>query len=337
MMKAAQFTKVGGPLEIVQVPIPNPGKGQIRIKVQACGICHGDATVQYAQMGCKLPRIPGHEVVGVVHALGEGVTEYKIGEKVGVGWFGGNCGHCKACKEDSWISCEHGFATGVHVDGGYAEYMVASTGALARIPNEMTAEEAGPLLCAGMTTFNVLKHSGAKVGDVVVISGVGGLGHLGVQYAAKMGFNVVAVSNGKDKEALARKLGAHHYFDSNDAKKMVEEINKLGGAKVVIATAPSAKPIDELIPALGIGGKVLVVGVVLEPLKTPLVALLQKRQSIQAWSSGDSRDGEKCIEFSALTGVKPMIEVFPLDKANDAYTHMLSNKSRFRTVLKISD
>jgi len=335
-MKAAQFRTLGGNLEVVQVPIPNPAAGQVRIKVKACGICHSDVATKYGAIVPSFPRTPGHEVVGTVDQLGEGVKDFKVGDYVGVGWFGGNCGHCLPCKKGVWISCENLQVPGNHYDGGYAEYMVAPTSALARIPKDLTAVEAGPLMCAGLTTFNSIRNSGCIPGDIVVIQGLGGLGHLGVQFASKFGFYTVVVSRGADKEPLAKKLGAHLYIDA-EKQDAVKEIQALGGAKLILATAPSAKATEELIPALGLHGKLLIVAIIQEPLKVNTVGLVLKIQSIQAWASGDSRDTEDTIRFAGYSGVRPMVEVFPLDKAPEAFDHMLSNKARFRVVLKISD
>jgi len=284
-----------------------------------------------------LPRIPGHEVVGVVDELGEGVHGFQKGDLVGIGWFGGHCGECSACLGDEWVCCEKMTPCGVAYDGGYAEYMVAPRDAFAKVPSGLTPEEAGPLMCAGITTFNALRNCGAKPGSVVVVQGVGGLGHLGIQFAKKLGFEVVAVSSGKDKEELAKKLGAHHYVDATDTKQMVEQIKKLGGARVILITAPNAKATEDLIPALGPRGQLLVAAVMSDPITVPTIQMLPTRQSLIVWASGDSRDSEATLKFSALTGVKPMVEIFSLDKAPEAYQRMLSNKARFRCVLKISD
>jgi len=336
-MKAAQFTKKGGPLEVSQVPIPKPGLDQVRIKVMACAICHGDVIAQYGGMpGCVFPRIPGHEVSGLIDEIGEGVKNWKKGEHVGVGWFGGHCGSCNSCYNNQWVACENGISTGITINGGFAEYMVASTDALVRVPETLSHEESAPLMCAGITTFNALKENPAKPGSLVVVIGVGGLGHLAIQYANKLGYQVVAVSSGKEKEQLAKKLGAHYYFDSSNATETVNQIKALGGASIILATAPNAKSVEDMIPALTVGGKMLVVAAIMEPLKINPVHMLAKRQSVICWSSGDSRDIFATLKFSKQHGVKPMIEVFPLDKANEAYQFALSNKARFRVVLKIN-
>jgi len=265
------------------------------------------------------------------------VKDYKVGEVVGVGWFGGHCGECSACKQDAWVACPKSPGSGIHIDGGYAEYMVVAHDSIARVPEGLTPEEAGPLMCAGMTVFNALRNSNAKPGQLVGVIGVGGLGHLGVQYAKQMGFEVAAISNGKSKEELARSLGAHHYIDSTDPVAAVAKLQELGGARILLATAPSAKSVEDLIDGLGLYGQVLIVAAIMEPLKLNTIHMLMKRQSVVVWSSGDARDGEATMKFSALHNIKPMVEVFPLDKANEAFDHMMSNKVRFRSVLKIAE
>jgi len=337
MMKAAQFTKPGGNLEIVQVPIPKVAPGEIRIKVKSCGICHGDTTVKYGAMGVKFPRIPGHEVVGTVDEIGEGVRGFSKGEIVGVGWFGGHCGECNACMKNLWIGCKNSKACGVHFDGGYAEYMVAPHDAVAHVPEGMETLDVGPLMCAGITTFNSLRNCGVPAGEVVAVQGVGGLGHLGIQFANKLGYEVVAISSGKDKETLAKKLGAHHYVDASNPAEACAQIQKLGGASAILITAPNTKAAEDLIPALGFGGKMIIVAALMQELKVNTLHLLMQRQSIVAWSSGDTRDGEATLKFCKCTGVKPMVETFPLEKANEGFDSMMTNKARFRCVLKISD
>jgi len=337
-MKAAQFKSKGGNLEIVHLPIPVPQKGEVRIEVHACGICHSDVLAKYGVMGNTYPRTPGHEVAGIVDEVGEGVTTFKKGDHVGVGWFGGHCGdvvNCQGCKLDAWVCCSKGKICGITYDGGYAEYMVAPHDAVARLPKGFDFAKAGPLLCAGITTFNSLRQSGVKPGDLCVIQGVGGLGHLAIQFANKMGLNVVALSNGKEKEALAKKLGAHHYFDGSNIAEAVAQIKALGGARIIMATAPNAKATEALIPALGIYGKLLIIAAIPEPLAVPTLALLSGRQSITGWASGDSRDSEDTLNFALSTGVEAMIETFPLDKAAEGLEFMLSNKARFRAVLKM--
>jgi len=336
-MKAAQFTGKGSNIEIFNVPIPVPKKGEVRIEVHACGICHSDVLVKYGAMGNTYPRTPGHEVAGIVDEVGEGVTNFKKGDHVGVGWFGGHCGdtvNCQGCRVDAWVCCSKGKICGIHYDGGYAEYMVAPHDAVARLPKDMDFAKAGPLLCAGITTFNSLRQSGGKPGDLCVVQGIGGLGHLAIQFANKMGFKVVAVSNGKEKEALAKKLGAHVYIDGSkdDAAKQIKE---LGGARIVMATAPNAKAVEALIPSMGINGKLLIIAAIMEPLSVNSLFLLSNRCSISGWASGDSRDSEDTVNFAQTTGIETMIETFPLEKAAEALEFMLANKARFRAVLKI--
>jgi len=331
-MKCARFTEKGGKLEIVDVPIPQPQKGQVRIEIYACGICHTDKQTQHGYGG--FPRIPGHEIAGVIDVVGEGVTEFKKGDKVGVGWFAGNhCGTCKACRKDSWISCPKvPMGVGTAVDGGYAEYVVVPADAVARIPREVDYKFAGPLCCAGVTTFNSMRSSGVVPGDLCVVSGVGGLGHMAIQFGNKMGLKVVAVSGGKDKEELAKKLGAHVYIDSS-SENAVEIINNMGGADLIVATAPHSKVINDLIPALGVNGKMMVVAVPQDKLEVNVLDLLLKRGSLIAFPSGDYRDIEDTLNFAGLTGVQPMIETFPLERAQEAFDKMDSNKVRFRGVL----
>jgi len=335
-MKAFQFNQKGGKLEIAHVPIPQPGPSQVRVRVLSCGICHSDVASQYGGLGTSWPRTPGHEVAGIVDEVGAGVTDWKKGDYVGIGWFGENCNHCHPCKQDYWVNCKTVKATGDHVDGGYAEYLVAHERGLSRIPEGMDPNEAGPLMCAGITTFNALRNSGALPGDVVAISGVGGLGHLAVQFSRKMGFYTVALTRGADKVDLALKLGAHRAIDQSK-EDAVKELAALGGAKIILATAPSASAIEELIPALALNGTVIMVAIVAESIKVNSLVLLVKNGSLKGWSSGDSRDSEDTLKFAKDNGVKPMIEVFPLDKAPEAYEFMLSNKARFRVVLKVAD
>jgi len=331
-MKQARFEEKGGNLKIVQVPIPEPNRGEVRIEVYACGVCHSDVAVRYGAFGNTFPRAPGHEVAGVVDAVGEGVTDFKKGDKVGVGWFGGHCGSCQPCRKNQWVACQNGKVCGISYDGGYAEYLVVPHDAIARMPQELDFASAGPLLCAGITTYNSLRNSGADYGSNCVILGVGGLGHLAVQFANKMGFKVITVSSGKSKEELAKKLGAHVYIDSSEGN-VVERIKSLGGADLILATAPSAKSIEEIIPALGVGGRAMIVGVTEGSFKVDGNFLLMNRASITGWASGDSRDSEDTLKFAITTGVETMIEKFPLDKAQEAFDKMLKNEARFRCVL----
>jgi D-arabinose 1-dehydrogenase-like Zn-dependent alcohol dehydrogenase len=332
-MRAVEVREPGAKLKVVEREVPEPGPGKVRIKVDACGICHSDSfTVEGHFPGISYPRVPGHEIAGRVDALGDGVTEWQVGQRVGVGWHGGHCGVCVNCRRGDFITCVKGQVPGMAYDGGYADYMVAPHEALAAILDDLDALEAAPLLCAGITTYNSLRHSGAKAGDVVAILGIGGLGHLGVQFAAKMGFHTIAIARGPDKKALALRLGANRYIDSK-AEDAAKALNELGGAKVILATVTSAKAMTPLIEGLGIDGKLLVVGASPEPIEVTPLQLIGKRRSVAGWPSGRAADSEDTMRFSALTGVKPMIETFPLDKAPEAYERMMSGDARFRVVL----
>lgn len=332
-MKVVQVTQPNSGLEVVERDIPEPQSRQVRIKVQACGVCHSDLfTVVGAFPGIQYPRVPGHEVVGLIDAVGSDVPDWKVGMRVGVGWHGGHCGHCSSCRRGDFITCRVGQIPGISYDGGYAEYMIAPFEALAAVPDELNSEQAAPLLCAGITTFNSLRHSGAVSGDLVAILGIGGLGHLGVQFAARMGFNTVAIARGADKGPLAKKLGAHHYIDST-TQNPAEELTRLGGAKVILATVTDAKSMSSVVAGLGIDGKLLIVGASVEPVEVPPLLLITTRRSIAGWPSGTSSDSEDTLKFSVLSNVRPMIETFPLAKANEAYQRMISGKARFRVVL----
>ncbi len=331
-MKAIQVSKANAPFEVVEREIPEPGSHQVRIKVEACGVCHSDAMVRSGAFpGLTLPRIPGHEIAGRVDAVGPHVTAWKVGDRVGVGWHGGQCFECNACRRGLFINCEKAKVTGISHDGGYAEYAVVPAESVARIPESLDAAEASPLLCAGVTTYNALRNSGARAGDTVAVQGIGGLGHLAIQYAAKMGFRTVAISSGSDKEALARELGAHEYVDTKQISP-AEGLRKLGGADVILATAPHSSAIAATFDGLTARGKLLIVAAAFEPLALSPVGLLSGR-SVAGWPSGSAFDSEETVRFSALTGVKPRIERFPLVKAEEAFTKMLENKVRFRAVL----
>ncbi|MGA8658178.1 MAG: alcohol dehydrogenase [Chthoniobacterales bacterium] len=332
-MKAAQISKAGGDFELVERDIPEPGAGQVRVKVEACGICHSDVVVQEGLWpGLQYPRVPGHEIAGRLDALGAGVSAWKKGDRVGVGWHGGHDFVCDECRRGDFAMCINRKVTGIDCDGGYAEYMIAPAEALAAIPNELAAEEAGPFMCAGVTVFNALRNSGARPGDVVAVQGIGGLGHLGVQYARKMGFETVALGRGKDKEPLAKKLGAHHYVDSS-AADTVAELQKLGGARVILATAPSAKAISDVVGGLGVNGNLLIPAAPNDPLTVGVMPLLMGRRQISGWYSGTARDSQDTLQFSALSDVHPMIEKFPLSRVEEAYERMHSGQVRFRAVL----
>jgi D-arabinose 1-dehydrogenase-like Zn-dependent alcohol dehydrogenase len=332
-MTVAQISKAGGDFELVERDIPEPSAGQVRIKVEACGICHSDAIVKDGFWpGLQYPRVPGHEIAGRVDAPGAGVTNWKPGDRVGVGWHGGHDFVCDECRRGDFTMCVNRKITGIDYDGGYAEYVIAPQEALAAIPDQVPAEEAGPFMCAGVTVFNALRHSGARPGDVVAVQGIGGLGHLGIQYAHKMGFKTVALGRGADKEPLARKLGAHHYIDSA-AVDTVAELQKLGGARVILATAPNAKAISDVVAGLGIDGNLLIPAAPNDPLTVGMFPLLMGRRRISGWYSGSAHDSQDTLEFSALSDVHPMIEKFPLSSVKEAYERMHSGKVRFRVVL----
>jgi alcohol dehydrogenase/propanol-preferring alcohol dehydrogenase len=333
-MRAVQVSKPNGSFEIVDCEIPEPRPGEVRVRVQACGVCHSDSVTKSGLIpGIQYPRVPGHEIAGVVDAVGEAVPDWKKGDRVGVGWNGGYCGHCEPCRRGDFFACIQTRVTGVSYDGGYADFMITSPSALAKIPRTLSNEEAAPLLCAGVTTYNSLRNSGARAGDLVAILGVGGLGHLAVQFASKMGFETIAIARGKDKEPLAKKLGAVQYIDSQ-SQKPAQELTKLGGAKIILATVTDAKTMNAIIDGLGINGKMIVLGVPPEPLNIPVSPLVAGKRSIIGWYSGTSIDSEDTLAFSVLTGVRAMNEVFPLEQVDAAYERMISGKARFRVVLK---
>jgi D-arabinose 1-dehydrogenase-like Zn-dependent alcohol dehydrogenase len=337
-MRAAQVKSPKAPLEIVERDLPEPGAGAVRIKIQACGVCHSDSLTKEGYWpGIKYPRVPGHEIVGVVDAVGAGVTAWKPGQRVGVGWNGGYCGQCEPCRRGNFFACESGWGvTGVAYDGGYADYMLASATALALMPEGLPAVEAAPLMCAGLTTFNALRRSDARAGELVAVLGLGGLGHLGVQYAAKMGFNTVAIARGQDKAPLARQLGARHYIDSQ-SQNPAAELTKLGGAKIILATVTNAGAMTATLGGLGVNGKLLVLGAPAEPLAVPAFNLIAGRRAVEGCYSGLSIDSQDTLAFSVLSGVRSMNEVYPLEKANEAYERMTSGKARFRVVLTMGN
>ena len=335
-MKAAQISKPGGDWELVEREISEPGAGQVRVKVEACGICHSDMLVKEGLWpGLQYPRVPGHEIAGRIDAVGDGVTEWKKGQRVGVGWHGGHDFVCEQCRRGDFAMCVNRKVTGIDFDGGYAEYLIAPAATLAAIPDELPAEEAGPFMCAGVTVYNALRNSGARGGDVVAVHGIGGLGHLGVQYARQMGFRTIALGRGKDKEALATKLGAHSYIDT-DAGDVVAELQKLGGARVILATAPNAKAISALVDGLSPNGNLVVPAAPNEPLTVNMMSMIAGRRSVSGCYSGTAKDSQDTLEFSGLTGVHPMIEKYPLSRAAEAYERMHSGKVRFRVVLTMS-
>lgn len=334
-MRAVQVSRPGGPLELIECPIPEPKAGQVRIKVQACGICHSDAlTKDGAFAGIQFPRVPGHEVIGVIDAVGRDVpARWQPGQRVGVGWHAWHCGHCDTCRRGDFFACQTGpLVTGLSFDGGYADYMIAPFQAVATLPENLTALDAAPLMCAGLTTYNALRNSGARAGDLVAILGIGGLGHLGVQYAAKMGFRTAAIARGKDKEALARKLGASIYIDSQAADPAAE-LQRFGGATVVLATVTHGPAMSATVAGLAPRGRLMVLGAANPPLEVVPLDLIMGRRAIEGWYSGTSIDAEDTLNFSAQSGVQSMNEAFPLERAAEAYDHMLSGKARFRVVL----
>jgi D-arabinose 1-dehydrogenase-like Zn-dependent alcohol dehydrogenase len=332
-MKVAQIAKAGADFEIVEREIPQPGPGQVRIRVQACGVCHSDVLAKEGGWpGLVYPRVPGHEVAGVIDEAGSGVTQWKKGQRVGVGWHGGQDGTCLACRRGDFANCANLKITGLSYDGGYQEYMIAPVEAVARMPESLDAVEAAPLLCAGVTTFNALRHSGALPSDLVAVQGVGGLGHLGIQFAQKFGYQVAAIGRGPENAALAKKLGASVYIDSV-AANAAAELQKVGGARVILATAPSSKAMSSLVDGLGMNGKMMVVGATTDPIEVTPVQLIFGMRSIQGWASGIPTDSEDTLRFAELTGVRPMIEKYPLAKAGEAYARMMSGKAEFRVVL----
>jgi D-arabinose 1-dehydrogenase-like Zn-dependent alcohol dehydrogenase len=334
-MRAMVVSKQGGPLEPVEPDLPEPGPEELRLRVLACGVCHSDSvTVEKVFPFVRYPRVPGHEVIGVVDALGPGVKGFKVGERAGVGWFGGSCGYCRHCRRDAAFACETVTEiSGVTRDGGYATHMIARASAVAHAPDDLDPVESAPLLCAGVTTFNALRHSGAGPGDLVAVHGVGGLGHLGIQFAARQGFRAVAVNRGRDKEELARKLGASDYIDSA-AEDPAKALTAMGGAKAILATVTDAAAMQAIAGGLGANGVMMVIGAV-GPMTINPIDLILKSASVRGWYSGMARDSEDTLAFSRLNGVASMNEVYPLAKAQEAYERMMSGKARFRVVLKM--
>ena len=332
-MRAVEVRQPGGPLELVERDIPEPSPGEVRIKVQACGICHSDSFVKDGQWpGIEYPRVPGHEVIGLVDGIGANVRGWMLGQRVGVGWHGGNCGYCDNCRRGDAFACQtETLVTGVTSDGGYADYMIAPAETLARVPDDLSSVEAAPLMCAGITTFNALRNSGARPGETVAILGIGGLGHLGVQYAAKLGFNTVAIARGSDKVPLARQLGAHHYID-NAVEDPAKALQRLGGAKAILATVTSAEAMNSVQGGLAANGTLMVIGAV-ESLTVDALPLLVGRHSIKGWYAGTSINSQETLAFSALTGVRSMNETYPLERAAEGYERMVSGGARFRVVL----
>jgi D-arabinose 1-dehydrogenase-like Zn-dependent alcohol dehydrogenase len=332
-MKAAQIAGPGAEFQLVEREVPEPGPAQVRIKVQACGICHSDALTKDGHVpGIEYPRIPGHEVVGTIDALGDGISGWNLGQRVGVGWHGGRDGNCVSCRRGDFRNCRNLRVPGISYDGGYQEYMVVPVEALVAIPDSLNAVDAAPLLCAGLTTFNSLRHSGALPGDLVAVQGIGGLGHLGIQYASKFGYKVAAIGRGSGNAALAKKLGAHVYIDSS-ATNAATELQRMGGAQVILTTAPNSKAMSALIDGLGPNGKLIVLGATFDPIEVTPVQLISGSRAVQGWLTGSPADAEETLRFSELTGIRPMIETYPLEQAAQAYARMLSGDAQFRVVL----
>jgi D-arabinose 1-dehydrogenase-like Zn-dependent alcohol dehydrogenase len=331
--RAFQVKSAGGDFELVEREFPEPGTGHVRIRVQACGVCHSDSLTKFGLFpGIAYPRVPGHEVAGIVDAVGTSVHIFKAGQRVGLGWHGGHCFYCTPCRKGDFILCENQKISGISYDGGYADYVIAPANALALIPDDLSNEDAAPLMCAGVTTYNSLRHSGARPGDLVAVLGIGGLGHLGVQFAAKSGYHTVAIARGQDKGRLAKELGAHHYIDST-AQDVAAELQKLGGAAVILSTLTDAAALAGAVGGLGPNGKLVIVGVLEKPLELNTVPLILANRSVAGWASGTGMDSEDTLNFSSLTGVRPTIETYPLEKAPEAFDRMMSGKARFRVVI----
>ena len=329
-----QVAKGGAPFEMVTREVPEPKAGEVRVRVQACGVCHSDSVTKEALFpGISYPRVPGHEVVGLIDAVGEGIPQWKVGQRVGVGWFGGYCGRCEPCRRGDLVACQNALIPGITYDGGYADYIVVPAAAVAAVPDSLTSAEAAPLLCAGITTFNSLRNTGAKPPDTVAVLGMGGLGHLGIQFAAKMGFNTVAIARGADKAEFAHKLGARHYIDST-TQSVPEELKKLGGARVILATVTDNDAMADAAGGLGYAGEMVLLGVSPKPLPLSTLPMILQRQSVHGWPSGTSIESEDTLRFSEITGVLPLIEKYPLEKAAEAYDRMMSGKARFRVVVE---
>ena len=332
--KFVQVAKGGAPLEVVTREVAEPKAGQVRIRVQACGVCHSDSVTKEGIFPfIKYPRVPGHEVIGLVDAVGENVPQWSVGQRVGVGWYGGHCGRCEPCRRGDLVACQNALIPGITYDGGYADYIIVPASAVAAVPDSLKSAEAAPLLCAGITTFNSLRNTGAKPPATVAVLGIGGLGHLGIQFAAKMGFNTVAIARGADKAKFAHELGARHYIDSS-SENVAEALQKLGGARVILATVTDADAMSAAIGGLGYAGEFVILGVSPKPLQVASLPLILQRQSLHGWPSGTSIESEDTLKFSDITGVLPLIEKYPLEKAAEAYDRMMSGKARFRVVLE---
>ena len=332
-MKAAVITEPGAEFTIVERTVPEPGARQVRIKVQACGVCHSDAlTKDGSWPGLQYPRVTGHEVAGVVDDLGSGVSEWRVGQRVGVGWHGGHDATCRECRRGDFRNCRSLSVPGLSYDGGYQEYMVAPAEALVSLPGRLTDVEAAPLLCAGLTTYNALRHGGALPGDLVAVQGIGGLGHLGLQFARQFGYRVAAVGRGPDNASVAQALGAHAYIDSQSTN-VADALQRLGGARVILATAPSSRAMSDLVDGLGPNGTLVVIGVDFAPMEITPLQLIGANRSIRGWATGTPADTEDALQFAELSGVRPMVETYPLERAGEAYARMMSGAARFRVVL----
>ena len=332
-MRAMQVGEKGGDFELVEREVPSPGRGEVLVRVHACGVCHSDMLAKEGAFpGVAFPIVPGHEVAGEIAEVGEDIQPWEVGQRVGVGWFGGNCGWCEPCRRGDFIGCENMGIPGVTFDGGYADYVLVKASALALIPDDLADEDAAPLLCAGITTFNALRQSGARGGDLVAILGVGGLGHLGIQFAAKLGFRTVAIARGSEKEQLARELGADEYIDST-AGDPAEALQALGGARVILTTISSGAANSEVLGGLGRRGELIVVGASPEPVEAPPFALIGSDTSVAGHASGTSMDSQDTLAFSSLQGIRPRIETMPLERAGEAYEKMMAGDARFRMVL----
>jgi D-arabinose 1-dehydrogenase-like Zn-dependent alcohol dehydrogenase len=331
--RAVEVSAANGPFKTVEREFPDPGPGQVRIRIHACGVCHSDSITKEGSFpGISYPRVPGHEISGVLDAVAADVPVFKPGQRVGLGWHGGHCNYCIPCRRGDFILCENAQVSGISYDGGYADYVIAPANALAFIPEDLTDVEAGPLMCAGITTYNSLRNSGARPGDLVAILGLGGLGHLGVQYAAKAGYHTVAIARGQDKAPLAKQLGAHHYIDT-ETQNAAAELTKLGGAAVILSTVTAAQAMEDLVGGLGPAGKLILNGVPERPLQISAIPLVLGRRSVVGWPAGTGMDSEDTLNFSARSGVRPITEVYPLERAAEAYERMMSGKARFRVVL----
>jgi D-arabinose 1-dehydrogenase-like Zn-dependent alcohol dehydrogenase len=330
--RAFQVTSAGGPFELVHREFPEPGPGHVRIRVQACGVCHSDTITKFGAFPIDYPRVPGHEIAGVLDAVAPDVPVYKVGQRVGLGWHGGHCNYCEQCRRGDFVLCQNQQISGISYDGGYADYVIAPANALAVIPDELADLDAAPLMCAGVTTYNSLRHAGAKAGDLVAVLGIGGLGHLGVQFAAKAGYRTVAIARGADKGVLAKELGAHHYIDST-ATNFAEELQKLGGASVILSTLTDAATLEAAVGGLGPTGRLIILGVPEKPIAINTLPLILGNREVRGWASGTGMDSEDTLKFSALTGIKPTIEIYPLEKAPEAFDRMMSGKARFRVVI----